>query len=29
MKGSIEFIEGLATGTKYLLGSVVGLINID
>jgi hypothetical protein len=24
MKGSIEFIEGLATGTKYLLGSVVG-----
>ena len=24
MEGPIEFIEGIATGTRYLLGSVVG-----
>jgi len=24
MEGPIEFIEGLATGTQYLVGSVVG-----
>jgi hypothetical protein len=24
MEGPVEFIEGIATGTKYLLGSVVG-----
>jgi vacuolar protein sorting-associated protein 13A/C len=24
MEGPVEFLEGIATGTKYLLGSVVG-----
>jgi gas vesicle protein len=24
MEGPIEFVEGIATGTKFLLGSVVG-----